>query len=86
MSEEPIKDGSETVESLSAQEAVQLVAWRKTFRRIPYKTCCQVAQAEMKTGFTHMEATFMGCTLLCSEAFRASLTVYDRAVEDVKDT
>jgi len=86
VSEEAIKDGSEMVESLSAQEAVQLLAWRKTFRRIPYKTFLQVAQAELKTGFTHMEATFVGCTLPCSEAFRASLTGYGRAVEDVKDT
>ena len=72
VSEEAIKDGSEMVESLSAQEAVQLVAWRKTFRRIPYKTFLQGAQAELKTSVTHMEATFMACTLPCSEAFRAS--------------
>mmetsp|Transcript_56160 Transcript_56160/g.82486 ORF Transcript_56160/g.82486 Transcript_56160/m.82486 type:complete len:87 (+) Transcript_56160:108-368(+) len=48
------------VESLSAQEAVHLVAWRKTFRRIPYKTFLQVARAELKTGdpaFTNVVAT-----------------------------
>ena len=72
LSEEAIKDGSEMVESLSVQEAVRLVSWRKTFRRIPYKTFLQGAQAELKTSVTHMEATFMACTLPCSEAFRAS--------------
>jgi len=86
VSEEAIKNGSEMVESLSAQEAVQLVAWRKTFRQMPYKNFLQGAQAELKTGVTHMEATFIGCTLPCSEAFHASSTAYDREVEDVKDT
>jgi len=47
VSEEAIKDGSEVVESLSAQEAVKLVAWRKTSRRIPHKTFLQVAQDEL---------------------------------------
>ena len=61
-------------------EAVELVAWRKTFRQIPYKKILQGVQAELKTGVTHKEATFMACTLPCSEAFRASLTAYDRAV------
>ena len=74
------------VEFLSAQEAVKLVAWRKNLHRIPHKTFLQVALDELKTGVTHMEATFMGRTLPCSEAFRASLTAYDRAVEDMKDT
>ena len=27
----------------------------------------------------------MSCTMPCSEAFRANLTAYDRALEDVKD-
>ena len=83
--EEVINDCFEMVESLSAQEALQFVIWRKTFCRIPYKTFLQVAQAELKTSVTHMDPTFMGCTLPCSEAFRASLTVYARVVEDVKD-
>ena len=64
-----IKDGSEMVESLSAQESVYFFAWRKTFSQISYQTFLQVVQAELKTGITHMEATFMGYTLLCSEAF-----------------
>jgi len=86
VSEEAIKDGSEMVESLSAQEAVKLVAWRKALHRIPHKTFLQVAQDELKTGVTHMVATYHSCTVYCSEAFRASLTTYDRAAEDVKDT
>jgi len=47
VSEEEIKDGSEMVESLSAQEAVKLVAWRKAFHRISHKTFLQVAQDEL---------------------------------------
>ena len=57
VSEEAIKDGSEMAESLSAQEVVKLVAWRKSFHRIPNKTFLQVAKDELKTGVTHMVAT-----------------------------
>jgi len=64
---------------LSAQEVVKLVAWRKAFDRIPHKPPLQIVQGELKTGLTHMEATFMRCTLPCSAAFLASLTAYDRA-------
>ena len=53
VSEEAAKNGSEMVESLSAQEKVKLVAWRKAFHRIPHKTFLQVTQDELKTG-THM--------------------------------
>ena len=62
VSEETIEDCSEMVESLIAHEAFHLVAWRQTFRRIPYKTFLQVAQAELKTGdpvFTNVVATVL---------------------------
>jgi len=86
VSEETAKDGSEMVESLSAQEAVKLVAWRKAFYRIPHKHPLLIVQGQLKAGVTHMQATFMSSTLPCSEAFHASLTAYDRAVEVMKDT
>ena len=38
VSEEAANDGSEMVESLSAQEAVKLVAWRKAFNRISHSS------------------------------------------------
>jgi len=38
VSEEAAKDGSEMGESLSAQEAVKLVAWRKAFNGIPHSS------------------------------------------------
>jgi len=86
VSEEEAKDVSGVVDCLSAQEEVKLVAWRKAFNRIPHKPPLQIVQGELKTGITCLEATFMSCTLPCSQAFRASLAAYDRALEDVKDT
>ena len=32
-----------------------------------------------------MEAVYPSCTMACSKMFHASLTDYDRALEDVKD-
>jgi len=86
VSEEEATDGSRVVDCFLAQEEVKLVAWRKAFNRIPHKPPLQIVQGEMKTGVTCLEATFMSCTLPYSQALRASLAAYDRALEDVKDT
>ena len=51
------------MEFLSAQEAVKLVAWWKAFHWIPHKTFFQVAQDELKTGVTHMVATYFRATV-----------------------
>jgi len=56
--EEAAKDGSEMVESLSAQEAVKLFAVQKAFYRIPHMPPSQILQGEFKTGVTHVEDTF----------------------------
>ena len=63
---EEARDGSEMVKSLSAQEAVKLVAWRKAFYRNPHKSLLQIVQGELNTFVNCMEATFMSCTLPCS--------------------
>ena len=70
---------------MSAQEEVNLVSWRKVFHRIPSKPLLLIVQGELKTDVSWFEAMYMSCTMECSESFRASLTNYDRALEDVKD-
>jgi len=85
MPAEEAMDGQGVVESLAAQGEAKLVAWRKAFHRIPHKPLLHHVQGEMKTNVTCMQATSPSCTMLCSEAFHASLSDYGRAVEKAKD-
>ena len=70
--EEEVMDGPGVVESLAAQEEAKLVAWLKTFYRIPHKSLLHHVQGEPKTNVTCMQATSLSCTMFCSEAFHAS--------------
>ena len=70
---------------MAAQGEAKLVAWRKAFHRIPHKPLLHHVQGEMKTNVTCMQATSPSCTMLCSEAFHASLSDYGRALEKAKD-
>ena len=70
--EEEAMDSLGVVESLAAQEEAKLVAWRKTFFRIPHKSLLHHVQGELKTNVTCMQATSMSSTMFCSEAFHAS--------------
>ena len=84
--EEEAMVGPGVVAFLAAQEKAKLTAWQQAFSRIPHKFFLQSVQGEPTTGVTCMEATYPNGTMSCSEAFRASFTAYDLAMEGVKDT
>ena len=75
--------GPGVVAVLTAQEKAKLTAWKQAFSRIPHKSSLQSVQGEPTTGVTCMETTYPSYTMSDSQAFRASLTSYDLAMEVV---